>query len=263
MKLRNITKDSLFTKSLKLAKSNPNKAGLMILFDILFIVTIFILFRLSTYFAQVLVMPQTTAAIPIAIILSLTYYLMILFAYSFFKYCILDFIKSLFSKTSFSFNQLGQFYMLNIIIAGIFFAITIALNAILASIKQSYAPFVFIVLAVPYALFLYIIINISHSLFYKGDSIKDATKKSFSIIFTKIKIYREIILIMILFAISLSILFFGIGYLINLLASKNYNLYLSIYSYFKQASIIIFDLIFYFIILINRISFYSIAKEIT
>ena len=84
---------------------------------------------------------------------------------------------------------------------------------------------------------------------------------SFKITFTKIKAYRETISIMILSALVLWLLFFGSGYLIRLLASKSYSLYLTYYAYFKQASTVIFDIVFYAVILINRISFYSITKN--
>ena len=259
-----IFKESLFARSFKLAKSNPNKTGLMILFDVLFLISIFALNKLTQYAAQILIgnaiAPILASAI-LFIVFSLIYYLIVLFAYSFFKYSILDYINSLFGKTEFSFKRLAQFYSLNVIIAGIFFAIILLANFILASIKAQYRPFVFIFLAVPFLLFLYIIINTSHSLFYQGSSIKEAIKKSFSLTFTKMKIYRETILVMILLALVLWLVFFGSGYLVRLLASKNYSLYLSIYAYFKQASIIIFDLVFYLVILINRISFYALIKE--
>ncbi len=262
MKLKNIVKrESLFIKCFNLAKSNPNKTGLIILFDVLFLVSILGLYNLFNYFAQSLALPTTLASAIIFIIFSLIYYLIILFAYSFFKYSILDFIKSLFERTEFSFKRLGQFYSLNIIIAGIFFAIFIVFNFILANIKANYQPFVFVFLAVPYLLFLYVITNTSHSLFYQGFSIKESLKKSFKITFAKIKVYRETILIMILFALLLWLLFLGSGYLVRFLASANYNLYLSTYAYFKQASIIVFDVIFYLIILINRISFYALVRE--
>src|SRR3989338_2665857 len=268
MKTKNIPKktivirESLFIKSFKLAKSNPNKVGLMILFDLLFLFSVYALYRISLFFAQSLVVPQTLLSVSIFIIFSLIYYLTILFAYSFFKYIILDYIKSLFEKTEISFKKLGQFYSLNIIIAGIFFAIMFLANFLLASIKPEYRPFVFIFLAIPYLLFLYVIVNISHSSFYQGASIKEAVKKSFRIAFTKMKIYRETILIMILLALALWLLFFGSGYLIRLLASKNYSLYLNTYAYFKQASIIVFDIAFYLVILINRVSFYAAIREI-
>ena len=269
-KKTNAIKDSLFLKSFKLAKSSPNKTGLMILFDGLFFILFFyILPILNRYISQNLIIAPIKFTsnsafiifVLITTLLKLVYYLIVLFIYSFFKYSILDFVKSLFENTEFSFKRLGQFYSLNIIIAGIFFAVMMLLNFILASIQQSYAPFVFIILAVPYVLFLYVIINTSHSLFYEGDSIKNTIKKGFRMAFTKIKSYRETILIIVLFALALWLLFFGSGYSIQFIASKNYNLYLNTYAYFKQVSIIVFDIVVYLVILINRISFYSVVKE--
>ena len=236
----------------------------MILFDGLFLASIFALNRLAQYFTPALIgaiIAPTLTSAAVFIIFSLIYYLIALFAYSFFKYSILDFIKSLFEKGEFSFRHLGKFYSLNIIIAGIFFAVILAANFLLASIKQTYAPFVFIFLAIPYLLFLYVIINTSHSLFYEGASIKESIKRSFRSTFTNMKIYRETILVMIVFGLFLWLLFYGSGYLIRILTSKNYSLYLSSYAYFKQASIIAFDVAVYLIILINRISFYALIRE--
>ena len=154
MKSKNIVKkEPLFVKSFKLAKSNPNKAGLMVLFDAMFLVSFFGLQILATNFSQSIAVFATSASIFIFIVFSLIYYLIVLFVFSFFKYSILDFIKSLFEKTGFSFKRLGQFYSLNLIIAGIFFAIMILANFLLASIKEQYRPFVFIFLAAPYPLF--------------------------------------------------------------------------------------------------------------
>ncbi|MBI2657204.1 hypothetical protein HYX08_00750 [Candidatus Woesearchaeota archaeon] len=256
-------REALFVRSFKLAKSNPSKTGLMILFDILFIASFFGLQALSQYFAQSLVLPTTLYSATFFLVsFSLAYYLLILLAYSFFKYCVLDSIKSLFEKQEFSLRRFGQFYSLNIIIAGIFFAILLVFNLILANIKSSYAPFVFIFMAIPYILLLYIVSNIAHSLFYEGASIKSSIKESFKTTFTKMKAYRETILMMILASLALWLLFFGSGYLISLLGSKNYNLYLAAYAYFRQASIVIFDIMLYFIILINRVSFYAISREL-
>ena len=254
-------KELLFIKSFRLAKSNPGKIGLMFLFDCLFVLSFYILFALSQYAAQSAFALQSLSSIYAFLLFSLMYYLIAVFAYSFFKYIVLDYAKSLFEKTDFSFRRLGQFYMLNIVIAGIFFAAMILGNFLLASIKAQYRPFVFIVLAVPYLLFLYVILNVSHSVFYQGGSMKESLKNGLKAAFTKIRVYRETILIMILFALLLWLLFFGSGYLISLIASKNYGLYLAYYSYFKQASIIVFDLVFYLLFFINRISFYSIVKE--
>ena len=249
---------SLFVASLKLATKNPNKVGLMILFDIMFFVSFFGLRTLFSYFAKSLVVEKTLLFGLIFLVFTLIYYLIVLFVYSLFKYSILYFIKSFFERAEISFKSLGQFYSLNIIIAGIFFAIFLIFGFILENIKQAYQPFVFISLAVPYSLFLYVILNTSHSLFYEGASTKESIKKSFKITFTKIKVYRETILVMILFAVLLGILFKGAGYLINLIAPKNY---FNVYYYFKLVSIVVFDIVFYFIILINRISFYQMVKN--
>ena len=62
-------------------------------------------------------------------------------------------------------------------------------------------------------------------------------------------------------AATATIVFFGIGHLVNFLASKNYYLYLRVYSYFANISLLIQFLAFYFVILLNRISFYAITLE--
>ncbi|MDP3766143.1 MAG: hypothetical protein Q8R04_06540, partial [Nanoarchaeota archaeon] len=253
--------ESLFIKSFNLAKSNPSKTGLMVLFDALFFILVLYVFPAANqYIAQGIFITPTTLSFYLLIFLSLIYYLIIILVYSFFKYIVLDYIKSLFERTEFSFSRLGQFYALNIVIAGIFFAIMILANLLLASIKPQYRPFVFIALATPYLLLLYVIANVAHSAFYQGASIKESLKKGFKTTFTKIRIYRETILIMILFALLLWLLFLGLGYLIRLTAN-NYSLYLRLYSYFTEFSKWSVMVVAYFAILINRISFYALTRE--
>ena len=254
-------RESYFIKSVKLAKSNPNKLALMILFDILFVVAVFSSNIILQYFSKSIYVTQPLWSIVTFIALSLFYYLLMLLVYSFFKYLVLDYIKSLFEKSEFSFERLGQFYGLNVAIAGIFFASIVLFNYILNYIYPSYRPIVFIVVAVPYLLFLYVMLNASHSMFYSGNSMINSLKNGTKITFTKIKVYRETILIMIIFALLLWLLFFGAGYLIRLVASKNYSFYLSAYAFYKQATIIVFDVVLYLVILINRITFYSLIKE--
>jgi hypothetical protein len=116
-------------------------------------------------------------------------------------------------------------------------------------------------LVAPSLLFLYIIINISHSLFYQGASLKAAIKNAFSIAFTKTRHYRETIVIIILAVILLWLLSLSSGYLIRLLAAKNYSLYLTTYAYFTNAVKIVFNLVIYFVAFVNRISFYSLIMH--
>lgn len=254
-------KASRFAESFSLLKSNPNKAGMMVLFDAMFLVSAFALNILGNYLANGLAMPSAFASSAAFIVFSLAYYLIVLLAYSFFKYGVLNFIKSLSEKADFSLKRLGQFYSLNMIIAGIFFAALIAVNFILAGIRQPYVPFIFIFFAIPYLLFLYVIINLSHSVFYQGASAMDSVKNSFAIAFAKMKVYRETILSMIILGMFLWLLFYGSGYLIRIFTSKNYSLYLSAYAYFKQASIAVFYIASYILVLINRVSFYAIVRD--
>jgi len=260
MNIKNQIRNSLFAKSISLAKSNPDKICLMVLFDALFIVSFFILKKFFDSFAGQIPLPTTAGAFYTFMIFSLVYYLIVLFIYSFFKYGTLHFIKSLFSKSYFSAARLWDFYLLNVIIAGIFFGIMLAFNLLLASLKQSYAPYVFIVLAIPYFLSLYVITNISHSIFYAGNTIKNTLKKSSGIIFTNMKFYRETVFIMILSAMALWLVFLGSGYLVRYFTSGNNIAYLITYGYFRQASLIVIDIIAYVIVLINRISFYSLMN---
>ena len=271
MKPKNVPKKTipikytLFIQSFKLAKSNPSKVGLMILFDILFLVSASILNILQTVLAVYLrnsFVKDLTYGLIVAIwvLLSLSYMLLMIFVYAFFKYSVLDFIKSLFQDTTFSFNRLGKFYILNMILLLPTF---IAFNFVLNSVQLQYQPIVFLALGIPLSLLLYLIVNFSHSSYYEGNSIRDSIKTGFKITFTKLKSYMEIILVMILFALLLWLVFFASGYLIRLLSYLSYNAYITAYAYYSKATIYIFYLVFYYTILINRISFYTIVREKT
>ena len=264
MKLKNIFHKSLFLGSFKLAKSNPGKFGMMVLFDALFLISVFMcknFFKYSATYMSIQQTPNNIYSLITIIILSLIYYLSMLFVYSFFKYCLLDFIKSLFGPSKFSFEKLGHFYLLNIIIAGIFFAAAIIAGAVFFNIKESLQPYIFIVIASLYSLIFYIVVNISHSLFYENASMWHALKNGFSITFTRIRIYRKTVSVVIFAAVIFGVLFFGINYLIRFLASKNFYLYLSVNAYFQKFSIIFFDFAFYIMLLINRISFYKVVAK--
>src|SRR3989344_3329470 len=152
---------------------------MMALFDFLFVVSFLTLKRLFDFLAGEFPLPTTSGALYTFIIFSLVYYLIVLFAYSFFKYGILHFIKSLYAKSYFSAARLWDFYLLNAIIAGIFLAIILAFNLVLASIKQNYAPYVFSLVVGPYLLLLYFVINVSQSAFYENMSLRNSIKIGF------------------------------------------------------------------------------------
>ncbi len=263
-----LKKIPLFARSLSLAKPNPGKIGLMVLFDFMFFFVFFFVLPelndwLKMYIAKNISLSQNVSFyfILIFLLLGLIYYLMVLLIYSFFKYCVLDSVKSLFEAAQFSFKRLWQFYSLNIVIAGIFFAVFAFIDFLLMRIKEDYRIPVFVIFAAPIILFLYIILNTSHSSFYEGSSIKASLKKGFESAFTKIKAYKEAVAVLLVAGSLLWLVLAAIGYLIRIPASKNYGLYANAYAYFTQSSLVIFYVVFYFIILINRISFYAMARE--
>ncbi len=260
--LKNTLRGSLFIRSFRIAKSNPGKIGLIIMFDFLFFASLYAVYRLALNFAPMFAVPQASTLVYISIILSVIYYLIALFIYSFFKFCVMDSVKSLFQKSDFSFKRFASFYLLNLIVGAIFFAIMLFLNLILDSIKDPLAPYVFILLATPYILILYLTANISQSNFFNDYPVKKSIIKTFGTAFRKIRNYRELVLVLALFAVVFGLVFWLGNYLVTLIASRNYSLYLEVYAYSKLISVITFDAVFYLIILMNRISFYSMAKEL-
>lgn len=258
MKIKNIIKNSLFVNSFALAKANPGKIGLMVLFDVSFLASFYyILPLLLGYAASAVLWPQSSVFIYVYLLLGFVYRLLQVFVYSFFKYSILDFIKSLFQKTEFSFKRFWEFYLLNIILI---IPLFVVFSFIIGSVKEAYRPYFFVITGIPIFLFLYIIVNLSHSLFSEANSLKSSLKKSFSATFEKMKFYREAIGIIILALLVFGVLFLIAGYLIQVFTSGNYLLYLKVYGYFKTSLIFIIDVALYFVILINRISFYSVTR---
>ena len=253
----NLKKDWLFLKSFRFAKANPGKIGLMILFDLLFVASFFYVFpAFAKYLNQNLTISQTMTFAITLIVLDIVYKLLTLFAYSFFKYCVLDSVKSIFQKTEFSLKRLWKFCLLNIIL---FVPPYLVLGFILSGIKEAYRPYVFIFLGLAISPFLYIIINIAQSYFYQGASIKKSVSKGFEFL-NKKEVYKGVILILVIFLLLYGALLWLISYSFNYIVSNNYTSYLIQHAYFKSISIIVFDALFYCIIVVNRLSFYNLAK---
>lgn len=261
MKLKPFIKDSVFLQSYRIVKSNLGISGIIFLFDLMFLVSFLTMQKLSSYSAQAIVPYINANPLLLLFVLSSIYYLILLFVYSVFKFSVLGFIKSLFAKSRSSFREFWKFYVLNLVIALVFLAVMLALDYILANLKPDFAPYVFLVMAIPYALILYAVVNISQSLFCHGNTLAASLKKGFAITFTKTKRYRETVLAMIISAAALWIIFLGIGYIIQVSTSANYALYLKTYSVFGEALKWAISIVFYFLIFINRISFYRITQD--
>lgn len=256
-------KESYFVKNLKLIKKSPKNIFHIILFDILFIAVLGIFTRLVEFFFLESPLETSAVTITIYLILTLLYYLALVFVCSFFKYLILNSIKSLFKKTELSFVNLKKFYLLNLLIFIVFFMAFLILNSVfLLGAKQEYAPYIFLIVNLPLILITYIFMNISHTLFSESEKpiIKEITKKTFDAI-TKIKSYIGIFLTNIIAIIIYFTLFYFIGLILKntlfkgyLASVKYYNIYTIIFSVITTA-------FFYFIIFFNRIYFYNIIKN--
>jgi len=98
---------SLISDTLKLIKNNPKNIFHIIMFDILFLIAIGILYRLTEFL--LLKTPTEVSAITITIylILTLLYYLILILIYSFFKYIVLNSIKSSFKQRNSTNHQIG------------------------------------------------------------------------------------------------------------------------------------------------------------
>ncbi|MEK6942841.1 MAG: hypothetical protein AABX00_02155 [Nanoarchaeota archaeon] len=259
MKLKWSFKNLEFFESLRIAKANIGKSGLMLLFDVSFFASFYyIIPLLFEYIASKITPSQTQTFLFLVLLMSVGYLLLMTLVYSFFKYSLLEIVKSLFQKKSFSFARLWNFCLMNIIIILPTFLI---FNAVLGGVKEAYRPYAFVLLGIPVSLLLYAAINISHSLFYEGASLKKSLKAGFNVTFSKIHIYKEQIGAFALAGISLWALFLIFGFALRSFTSQNYTLYLSAYSYLTNAEYIISYLVFYFVIFVNRISFYRILRE--
>ena len=262
MQFKKILKENSFIDAAIITFSDRKKLGLMVLFDALFIVSFYVLFQLMYYFAESLVVKPASyslffAMLAIFALLSLIHYFAVILVYSFFKYNILNVINSLFGKKEAQKDRFSRFYLLNIIIIGIFLAVFILLSLVMASLRETYQPFFLIFVSLPYGLFLYAAINTTHSLFYAGSSIKNTLKKSFGMIFTRIGIYVEVLTLMALFAVITISWSFGADYIIRIAAFHDNILYLRMFVYFTEISLVAFNALLYFAILINRVSFYK------
>src|SRR3989344_9178374 len=170
MKLKSFVKDSLFLQSYGVVKSNLSTSGMIVLFDLMFLISFLTMQKLSAYSAPVIVPYVNVNPLLLLFVLSSIYYLIVLFVYSIFKFSVLGFIKSLFAKSRPSFTEFWKFYALNLSIAIVFLAVMLVFDYILANLKPDFAPYVFVVIAIPYSLILYASLNISQSLYFHGNS---------------------------------------------------------------------------------------------
>jgi len=261
-------KRSLNAKTFYSIKEHPNFFFNTLLFDFLFLISLYytnLLVKLSLPTEESLKADMGLALI--FFLLTIAYLLFLVFIYSFLKYCILDFIKTLvdlswkFKKTirekRFGLGRFFKFYLLNLIIFISFFVIFIILNAIyLFSVKQEHLKIAFLLTMIPLFIFIYVYLNLTHSLFTTGHNLKETIKKGL-VLFKQIKPYYGILI----FSIFVFFVYTLILFIINLIITSSTSVNILVYN---KIFTVITTIVFYLIIAFNRIYFYimiDIAKE--
>ena len=276
MKLKKRIQSSQFFETLKIIKKQPKLFFQAVLFDVLFLASLYGISKLVSFS-----IPADTSSITailqspwlmlsFALISSALYYLFILFIYSFFKYNILDIIKSMFGKTKFSFRRLGSFFLLNILIAALLFAVFISINLIVSPFIVSpfivikiLAAILFFVMIVPFIFFSYPLINITHSLFEEGSNIKDSLKKGFKITFGKIKSYAAVYLHSIIVFVIYIVLFYIFGLILKYTLFRDLQAYAGYYPIYVGFFNITATILLFLIIAFNRIYFYNAVRKVS
>ena len=225
--------NSLFYKSLKLAKEKYRTFLLILAIDMLFFASIYFINSIAKSFLLAVLRNSIRG-----IIFLIVYIGLVLAAYSFFKYAVLHFIRSMGKKEKFSLNRLRKFSFLNIIIFAIALLIYFALSGFIYFMvnKQDWV-FVGMILGIPFALFFYALINITNSLFALGSS--NPLKEGLNFVFKKTNEYMGVYINILVFALIYAVL-----------------------SLFK-AKILLFVVLLlgYAVFSFNRVYFYEIVKK--
>ena len=177
--------------------------------------------------------------------------------YSFFKYTSMIYLQQFFSKKKNSYSMFLNFFFLNFIIGSIFFIILAVFDILLSSLQDAYRPYFFLIIVFPYFLYLYFAINISHSSYFSGKNFIGSLKNGFFGIFLEFKKYLMIIIRTAVIVAALFALLWVLGKIIQSFATSNYQFYQAIYYYFQIFTIIIFYVVAYLLIFLNRIEFYK------
>ena len=256
-------RESHLAKTLGFVKNNPKNMLHIILFDILFLAAIGAFYKLTEFFFLKTPPEISVTTTILYLILTLMYYLTLILIYSFFKYSILNSIKSLFKKTKRGFSNLKKFYLLNLLIFVALFMAFLVLNGVfLIGVKEEYAAYVFLIINVPLFLIAYIFMNIGHTLFSETEKpkIKEIVRKAFNLVL-EVKRYWGIFLADMAVIIAYFTVFYLIGMTLKATVFKSYLTPAKYYDIYTMGFSIITTLFFYFLFFFNRVYFYNIIKK--
>ena len=256
------TRKLFYLEILDKVRKNKRLFSLMLFFDVLLMLSVVLLNIIITFF-----MPNSYEKIagifenPLSLIFftlayAFIYFAIVLLIYSFFKYCILDFINSVFNKKKFTIKRLFSFYLLNIraVVVPIILSFII-LMLISLVFQRRYASDIFILIVIPIIFFYYPFVNLCHSMFYYNE--KNPIRKSLRVAFRPGKWYRiylsSILIIIVYIIITLAVTAFA---KYTFFSSEEffhnyYDLYQNTYNIITFAFVILLNAV-------NRIAWYKI-----
>lgn len=260
--MENKLKDSLVFENLRLLFSSPKLFFTGLLFDILFIISILVIGKLSTIIApgiRDLLISEfglNPFTIIISIIGALLYLFLLVFFYSFFKYLILDILQSYTSKTEFTFKHLSNFYLLNVSILFpsliIFLLIALVLGV---AIKPEYSKTILLVIMVFFSFVVYLIVNSAHSYFIQFKGSKKALVAGLNFSFKHIRAYLPLVLVILISAILYATLYYFLLWSVKLMQNITFSVIIS-----KGLMTITF-IYLYVLMVYNRLYFYLSIKK--
>ena len=251
-----ITKGGFFN-TLKLINKDKKSLFYVVLMDVIFLIALFILAQIFNIISQGALARQQIYQL---LFLAVFYYLAALFIYSLFKYIILNFVKSVFENNKITFNRLGKFYLLNIIVFLILFLIFFILSLLAASVVEGIAPFVSIIILLLYTVIAYAFVNISHVLFIEGKNLIQSLQMAAKSLIKFNKYYGVYLVILASFVIVF-LVFTLFGNALRGTFFQDYNSILQYGDIYTIVFIHTIGIIFYIAILFNRFYFYNIVRE--
>ena len=260
------SKELLFTKTMNTIKKNKKQFFFILLFDIVMILAFIIINSIANFILPNNGMSFATGLSSFSSIIlftltyTLIYFLIVIAAYSFIKYCVLDLIRSMSKKKKFNLNRVKSFAWLNIRIIGIPLLAFLILTFIISMvIERQYASILVIILLLPVMFFYYPFLNLCHSLFYKDK--KHPIKKAIAMTFPGIRKYISIYVSSIMVIAAYWIISAVIVTILRYTLFSTEALYYAYYPGFTTVYNTITIIVLYLIISFNRVQFYKAADR--
>lgn len=249
-------KKNIYIHLFRLIIKNPKVTFKIIIFDILFLVSIQLFYLFSDYIINNNFSISSAIKISILLLFLIIYVFGFVLIYSFFKFRVLNLVRSIFinkkNKTKFL-----KFYKLNLFIFIILISTFLLINLIVYnSTKLQFQRYTLIIINIIFFIIMYIIINFIHSNFLELNKIKNLTLITKGLKSTiSVQKYYGIIILNIIYLIITSLILYFTGMIVNN-TIFNEGVTPTALNIYNGTISIISGLIIYFIFFYNRLYFY-------